>query len=104
MEGEKGKISLYTTSIVLFEISWVLKSFYEQSKAVIHKTLTNILNLNFINIPDKETVTKALNIYQTSNLSLEDSYHLAFCLINKLNHIATFDKDLRRKFIRLAHA
>lgn len=89
---------LFTSLIVLFEIYWVLSSFYKQDKREIAKILAEILKMKFISINERDLLLKALEVYKTGNLGLEDSYNLVFSKAKKASAFASFDKILVKKF------
>lgn len=96
--GSEGKIELFTSTIVLFEIYWVLSSFYEKGKPEVSSVLTKILNLAFIDIEERDILISAVNLFLKTNLDLEDSYNLAYAKNKKANIFATFDDKLLKEF------
>jgi predicted nucleic acid-binding protein len=96
--GARGAAELHTSTIVIFEIYWVLSSYYGEKKAGLTKTLFKILLLEFIKLKERELLQKALEQYSKSNLCLEDCYNLVYCRANTIKKIATFDKNLERAF------
>lgn len=97
-KGALGEIKLFTSTIVFFEIYWVLSSFYKQKKAKIIETLTDILKMSFIFLEKKELLQKALKIFAKTNLTLEDSYNLVYAKEIGAEDFKTFDKKLKNKF------
>ena len=98
LEGAERKIDLFTSLIVIFELYWVLTSFYQKNKKKVVKIILDILKLKFIELEEREILLRALEIYSISNLDLEDSYNLVYALTKKANKIATFDKKLEKAF------
>jgi len=98
LEGAERKIDLFTSLIVIFELYWVLTSFYQKNKKKVVKIILDILKLKFIELEEREILLRALKIYSISNLDLEDSYNLVYALTKKANKIATFDKKLEKAF------
>jgi len=97
-DGASGKVKLFSSTIVFFEIYWVLNSFYKQKKAKIIKALFAILKMNFVRFEEENSLTKAVRIFKNTNLDLEDSYNLVYAQKNKTSDFKTFDKKLRNKF------
>jgi len=97
-KGISQKTKLFTSSIVLFEIYWVLFSFYQNEKKELVTKLTEILGLKFIKIKEREILEKAIKLYGQSNLCLEDAYNLVYSQKNKALKFATFDKKLSKIF------
>lgn len=98
LDGAKGKINLTTSIIVFFEIYWVFKSYYEKNKTEILEILQKILKMDFIEFDQKGILEKALEIFNQTNLSLEDSYNLAFAKEKGVNQFKTFDQLLVKNF------
>lgn len=99
LRAAEGKIELFTSLVVVFEIYWVLTSFYEKQKDEISKTLNSILNLEFIILEEKEILRKAVSIYETTNFDLEDSFNLSFAKSRKAIDFKTFDTKLQKAFL-----
>lgn len=92
---------LESSTVVFFEINWVLKSFYQQPKSVIITTLEDILKIETVNFQEKNILNQTLVFYTQLNLDLEDCYHLAYCFEKEIKQIATFDKKLKDSFAKL---
>ena len=89
-----GKVVLYTTMIVFFELNWVLSSFYENNKDECIDYLDRILKLNVLSFDGKDTFADALSLYSKFNLSLEDCFNITYYKMENLDIFATFDKKL----------
>lgn len=98
LEGAKGKVQLFTSLIVIFELYWVLTSFYQKNKQKIAKILQELLKLKFIELKERKVLIEAIQIFSTTNLDLEDSYNLTYALRENAKQIATFDKKLEMAF------
>ncbi|OGH38259.1 MAG: hypothetical protein A2905_03450 [Candidatus Levybacteria bacterium RIFCSPLOWO2_01_FULL_36_10] len=98
LQGAAGTIKLTTSIIVIFEIYWVFKSYYEKDKTEIIEILKNLLSMDFIQINDKKIFITCLDIFSNSNLSLEDCYNLSFAKKNKTEQFKTFDAKLAKEF------
>lgn len=99
--SKKGQDSLYTNHIVLFEVNWVLSTFYRKTKAEVILALKTILLFKFIRIDNKEIISEAIKLFEKHPISLEDSYHIAYTSQNKISEICTFDKKLKKVFREL---
>lgn len=93
-----GKTQLITSTVVFFEIYWVLSTFYKKSKEEFLSILSDILKMNYIKLEERELLNEVLEINKNSNLSLEDCYNLVYSQENKASSFATFDKKLSQKF------
>lgn len=94
LDGAQGKVKLFTSLVVIFEIYWVLSTFYERNKTQVAGILEEILNLNFIEIENKRLLEEALKIYQKTTLDLEDAFNLIFARSKNAKEFKTFDKKL----------
>lgn len=90
----KNEVKLCTSVVVLFEIYWVLSSFYKKNKPQVCQHLEKILMMSYIEIEKRETFTYALSIYEKNPLDLEDCYNLAIGEIFNVDEFASFDKKL----------
>jgi len=89
----------YMTSIlVLFEVYWVLKSFYHQDKMQCVFAIESILKMDFVEIADRKILQQALVCFSQSSLELEDCFHLEQSKAAHCTGIATFDAKLSRAF------
>ena len=97
-QAAEGRVKLFTSIIVYFEIYWVLSSFYKQNKIDTLNTLEKILEMEFVFLEEHEILGDALKIFANSNLSLEDCYNLAFAKSRSAKVFKTFDKKLSKYF------
>jgi predicted nucleic-acid-binding protein len=95
-----GKKELVTSLIVVFEIYWVLSSFYGKNRQDIVEVLNKLLNLNFISLPERTILLRSLIVFSNTNLDLEDCYNLCYAKSLKIavNDFKTFDKKLMREY------
>lgn len=87
-----GEEVLYTSVIVLFEISWVLKALYELPKERVIEALHKIVQLPFITMKDKSLILQALQLYETAHVSLEDCYNIVEAQALGCTTFSSFDK------------
>lgn len=97
-EAAFGKIELFTSVIVFFEIYWVLVSFYEKKKVDLAKILRDVLRMDFIKLQDRNLLQQTVSIFEKSNFDFEDVYNLVYARQNKAVDFKTFDKNLNKKF------
>lgn len=97
-EAALGKVELFTSVVVFFEIYWVLASFYEAKKDEVVETLKNFLALSFIGIEERNILDDTLAVFVTENISLEDCYNLTYARFKRAKTFKTFDKKLLKKF------
>jgi len=101
LQAEENKVILSTNLIVIFEIYWVLKSFYRKKRRTVARILTDILKLDFIYFPERDLVKAALQLFVSTNLDLEDCYHLVYAFDVQAEDLATFDRQLKKWFLKL---
>jgi len=93
-----GKVKLFTSTIVIFEIYWVLFSFYKKNKKEIKSVLLDIFKMDFIQIAEKGILETAIRRIEEFNYDLEDAYNFVYATKNKAEEFLTFDKTLSKKF------
>lgn len=102
LDGAAGKIQLFSSTIVFFEIYWVLSSYYRKNKSALAATLNKVLALNFIDFEEKTLLQDSLAFYLRFNLDLEDSYNLAVARKKKARSLKTFDRKLLKAFAEIS--
>ncbi len=102
IKGSSGKEHLFTDTIVIFEIYWVVKNGYGVKNPLTKRFLLQVCNLNFIVISDRQILLNAIKNFDKFNYDLEDAYHFYFAKSKGITTIATFDKKLKNKFKKLS--
>ncbi len=100
-QAAQGKINLFTSSIVVFEIYWVLFSNYQKNKEQIIKILDKILDMSFIDFEHHSLLKQSLILYKNSPLGLVDTFNLLYSKSQGAKDFKTFDIKLSKKFISL---
>lgn len=91
-KAEDGKISLWTTDIVILEIIWTLKSFYQLKPQEIQHSITSLAALKNLKIENKNLILEALDVFVSKNVDFADAYN--FLLAQKTKKkILSFDQD-----------
>jgi predicted nucleic-acid-binding protein len=98
--GALGKLKLFTSVVVFFEIYWVLTSFYKKKKKEVTRILSDLLRMKFIKWQNREILEEALEIYEDSALDLEDSFNLSYARAKRATDFKSFDKKLMRVITR----
>jgi predicted nucleic-acid-binding protein len=88
------EIKIFTSTIVFFEIYWVLSSFYKKNKLKIIKYLKKILRMDFLEIENRLTLQQTLVLFDQYNLDLEDCYNISYAKYNDADKFLTFDKKI----------
>lgn len=95
-KGSKGEVKLFTPSVIIFEISFVLSSVYKVSRQEIVESLESILSTPYIEVEDNRDLNHALTLYKThASLSLIDSFLIAKSR-SMGAELFTFDKKLKK--------
>lgn len=98
LSASEGKIVLITSTIVFFEIYWVLSSHYEKNKAEVANVLEKILSLNFIGLEERTILSNSLTLFRERNFDLEDCYNVCYAKSKGIKSFKTFDKKLDKEF------
>ncbi|MBI5452040.1 PIN domain-containing protein [Candidatus Gottesmanbacteria bacterium] len=99
--GALGKIQLFTSTIVFFEVYWVLSSSYAKKKSQVIPLLIDILSMDYIQFENGRLLAETLHIFEKSTLSLVDSFNLVYSQANNASSFATFDKKLSKEYKKL---
>lgn len=93
--AEAGEYQIYINEMVIAELTWVLKSFYNQDKSTISHSLSLLTNQPWIVNPKKNMILKALQLFQDKPLSFLDSWLLLQAKQNRVD-LLTFDQYLSK--------
>jgi predicted nucleic-acid-binding protein len=96
LKGAKGEIELISSTIVFFEINWVLSSFYNRQKEQIIPVLKKIMEMTSVKFEEREILMKAIEIFGQDNIELEGCYNLAYSQSREIEEFKTFDRKLWR--------
>lgn len=97
MKSARGDINLTTSTVVFFEVVWVLRKSFSKDKQALIDALVRVLNLR-VKLPEHQLLTKSLDLFKKSNLSLEDCYNIAFAKEQGIKSFKTFDLKLAKAF------
>lgn len=89
-----GDVHLVTSCVVIFEIYWVLSSFYEKDKESCINALRKVLAMEFVDFPERNMLLEATQIFSETSLDLEDCYNIVFFRNTYQGTFATFDKKI----------
>lgn len=96
IDAAEDKVKVITSAIVLFELYWVLSSYYNKDRKSVGDILQKVLDLDFIEFDQQKIFTPALKLYGKTNLSLEDCYNFYFARSQSAQNFATFDVKLKK--------
>lgn len=98
-KASREEVELVTSTVVFFEVTWVLKSTYKKDKVILINTLGKFLGLN-VEIGERQLLVDSLRLFSQTNLSLEDCYNFVFAKANQTVSFATFDVRLKKEFLK----
>jgi len=98
IKGSSGQEKLFTDTVVIFEIYWVVKNGYGPKNPLTKKFLLQACNLDFISLGDRQILINAIKNFDKFSYDFEDAYHYYFAKSHNITTIATFDKKLKNKF------
>ena len=87
------------TNLVLFQVIFVLQSFYRVPKEQIVAGLTDFLKYKGITIKEKKIVQRALELWREGNVEIVDCYLVASLEKDARNILYSYDQDFD-KFIK----
>ena len=88
----KGEIKILIPSVVIAELVWVLKSFYEMETAEICELVGAVLNTPGLDTQDKSILREALRTFESKGTDFIDAWILEFARDRNIKMIYTFDK------------
>jgi len=95
-KGMTGTENLVSSTVVLFEIYWLMKTYYGKKKEDLAKVLRDVLDMSFIKWESQKTLTEAVETMRRTNYDLEDAYNLVYAKSVGVNELASFDKRLQK--------
>ena len=90
---EQRKIQVELKLIVLFQVVFVLQSFYKVPKIDIAEGMLNLIEYKGISIHEKKIVLRALELWRDNNIEIVDSYLVASLESNPQNLLYSYDRD-----------
>jgi len=90
---ENGAMMVELKLIVLFQLIFVLKSFYKVPKEQIANGVTDLLKYKGISVKNKSVVRRMLEIWRNNNLDIVDCYLIASLEGDTQNVLYSYDRD-----------
>ena len=90
---ENGSMMVELKLIVLFQLIFVLKSFYKVPKEQIANGVTDLLKYKGISVKNKSMVRRMLEIWRNNNLDIVDCYLIASLEGDTQNVLYSYDRD-----------
>jgi predicted nucleic-acid-binding protein len=94
--AEAGEVLLLLSPLVIAEMIWVLKSFYQHSYADIARVMIPLLSADGIEVEEREIMIRAIELARDKNVDFVDAV-LALQAVRDSEIVCTFDKtDFKR--------
>jgi predicted nucleic-acid-binding protein len=95
-KAEKGKINLITSALVIFETIWTLASFYEVPKRDVVEMILSLVELENLEVENKNIIMEALFVWQQENIDFNDAFNYVWAQKKKAKAIYSYDKHFER--------
>ena len=90
---EYGKMKVELKLIVLFQVLFILKSFYKVPKDQIANGITDLLKYKGIVIKNKTMIRRMMEMWCNKNLDIVDCYLIAILENDSQNLLYSYDRD-----------
>ncbi|CAB1063059.1 hypothetical protein D1BOALGB6SA_7842 [Olavius sp. associated proteobacterium Delta 1] len=90
---ERGDIQVELKLIVLFQVIYVLKSFYKVPREQISDGLIDLLKYKGIRIKEKKIVQRTLEIWHQKQVDIVDCYLIACLEKDSRNLLYSYDRN-----------
>jgi len=90
---EQGDLQVELKLIVLFQVVFVLKSFYSVPREDIATGLLDILEYKGIIVKEKRIVRRTLELWHANKLDIVDCYLIAYLEGDRQNILYSYDRD-----------
>lgn len=98
---KEGEIQAYTSSFVLTEINWVLRSYYKYSKQKCISAVESILSLPNLKITSDHEIRNAISLAKENNIKFVDAILASHIIFEGKNAILiSYDKEFDRLSIK----
>jgi predicted nucleic acid-binding protein len=87
---------LLLPDLILAEVAYVLKSFYEAPRAQVATTLRAVLAFPAIRVLDADLLQRAVEVYDVHRLDFADAYLVASAERTGIGVIASFERTIDR--------
>lgn len=90
---ESGKERVVTSPMVIFELVFILQSYYRVPRSEIREKVLAILELRGLSLNHKDVFAESLEYYCEFNLPFADASNASYMKSRGLSEIYTYDKD-----------
>ncbi|OGG13917.1 hypothetical protein A3D77_05245 [Candidatus Gottesmanbacteria bacterium RIFCSPHIGHO2_02_FULL_39_11] len=88
------EVYLFSSSVVIFEVYWVLKSNFGKDKNTIVEFLSELLTFNVVKFEHGELLKESLTMFKNENVSLVDAFFVCYARYCDAEEFASFDHKL----------
>jgi len=89
----EGKLSLFTSEMVIAELIWTLLSYYKVAKADVIEKVSIIISSQNLHISNRDLIADSLVLYGQKNVDYVDAYNAVFMKSHGLEKIYSYDED-----------
>ncbi len=93
---EQGREKVAVSPMAIFEVVFTLQRRYQVPRQQIRDSVKDILSLRGMELPNKSTYARALDLYAATKVSFPDAFHAAYMDSRKIEEIYSWDRDLDR--------
>jgi predicted nucleic-acid-binding protein len=93
-DASHKKIKLFIPQIVIFEVEFALRKFYDFNKMDVIERLESLLSTGYSRVETKDIFLRSLRIYKNKNISFVDCFLKAYSEL-KGAKLLTFDKKIQ---------
>lgn len=90
---EQGEMKVELKLIVLFQVVFVLKSYYKVPKELIANSLLDLLKYKGIIIKETKIIQRTLGLWHDKNVEIVDCYLIACLEKDTQNLLYSYDRD-----------
>lgn len=94
LEAVREKVNVCTDTVVIFELFWVLSSYYKYSKKEVIAVLRAVIDLHFIALSDRDLIEPAVTLFARENIEFEDCFHIVVANSLRAKDMKSFDKKM----------
>jgi predicted nucleic-acid-binding protein len=89
----EGRIACWTTSMVVAEVAWTLRSLFNAPRERIATVLLDLVDIESLQIERKDMLRAALESYASTNVDFIDAYNAAEIRRRGQSSACTYDRD-----------
>lgn len=98
---EKKELTVFLPDLVIFEVFFVLTSYYEIDQKTVAVKLTELIMLSGIEMSDKILMISCFEILKQKKVDLVDAYICSLAKKRGDDKVYSFDKDIKKLGLEL---